>query len=285
MLISLIIAIISIVVNFVIVPIVYPLFVHYEKLAYYILRSFNKLTKKFVENELRCCNELFMYIGKKQGSGVKDKKTEVMMKKPEARKENKQLMKVNPKIPKHLLEQKKKRREEEKESLVVVRVEPVDDEDDMLLDEELDEQDHHSARRNRHRQRRGDNSGIVAENTASMTSIDESTVRTSVEANSSTNKSSRDEHTSEDQGQESDDASSSSVSNYTHYTNVSQWKAYKQSQFGDQAKSNGAVLYDITQAKPSELAGDHYVEKDNQEMTDEERELKRIVRERQRKIK
>lgn len=92
MLVSLVIAIISIVVNFIIVPIVYPLLIHYEKLAYYILHSLNKLTKKFVENEVKSCNQLFMYVGKKQGTSasVDAKKQGVaLMKKPDARKENK----------------------------------------------------------------------------------------------------------------------------------------------------------------------------------------------------
>ncbi len=54
--ISLAIGIVSIFVNFIIVPIVYPMIVHYERLAYYILHSMNKLTKKFLENEVKSCN-------------------------------------------------------------------------------------------------------------------------------------------------------------------------------------------------------------------------------------
>ena len=104
MLVSMVIAIVSIAFNFIVVPIVYPLLVHYERLTYYILNAFNRLTKKFIENEIKCCNELFVYIGKKQGSGTGDKKGGAMMKKPEARKENKILMKVTPKIPKIVLE-------------------------------------------------------------------------------------------------------------------------------------------------------------------------------------
>ena len=53
-----------------------------------------------MENEIKSCNELFLYIGKKHGSGNNDKKGAVMMKKPEGRKENKELMRVNPLIPK-----------------------------------------------------------------------------------------------------------------------------------------------------------------------------------------
>lgn len=71
-LISLAIALASILINFVIIPIVYPLLVHYEVLAYLILHSINKLTKKFVENEVKSCSSLFNYIGKKQGSGQND---------------------------------------------------------------------------------------------------------------------------------------------------------------------------------------------------------------------
>lgn len=78
--------------------------VHYERLAYYILHSINKLTKKFLENEVKCCNQLFGYIGKKHGSGINDKNGGLMMKKPEERLENKQLMKVNPKLSKYVLE-------------------------------------------------------------------------------------------------------------------------------------------------------------------------------------
>lgn len=65
---SLVIGIVSIFLNFIIIPIVYPLLVHYERLAYYILHSLNKLTKKFVENEVKSCNQLYSYIGKKHGS-------------------------------------------------------------------------------------------------------------------------------------------------------------------------------------------------------------------------
>jgi hypothetical protein len=94
--ISLIIAIVSIFFNFIIVPLVFPLIVHYEKITYLILHSFNRLTKKFVENEIKSCNELFLYIGKKHGSNFNDKKGTTMLKKPEVRKENRELMRVNP---------------------------------------------------------------------------------------------------------------------------------------------------------------------------------------------
>lgn len=95
-----IIAIVSIFFNFIIVPLVYPLLIHYERITYLILHAFNRLTKKFIENEIKSCNELFLYVGKKHGSGHNDKKGAVMLKKPEGRKENKELMRVNPKIPK-----------------------------------------------------------------------------------------------------------------------------------------------------------------------------------------
>lgn len=107
---SLVIGIISVFVNFIIVPIVYPMLVHYERLAYYILHSMNKLTKKFLENEVKCCNQLFNYMGKKHGSGLNDKNSGLMMKKPEERLENKQLMKVNPKLSKYVLEQQRKKK-------------------------------------------------------------------------------------------------------------------------------------------------------------------------------
>jgi hypothetical protein len=89
MTVSLIIAIVSIIFNFIVIPMVYPLLTHYEKLTYFILHSFNRLTKKFIENEIKCCNELFVYIGKKHGSGNTDKQSGAMMKKPEGRRENK----------------------------------------------------------------------------------------------------------------------------------------------------------------------------------------------------
>jgi hypothetical protein len=79
MTIVMIIAIVSIVFNFIVVPIVYPLLIHYEKLTYLLLHAFNRLTKKFIENEIKCCNELFTFIGKKHGSGFSDKKGSAMM--------------------------------------------------------------------------------------------------------------------------------------------------------------------------------------------------------------
>ena len=61
-------------------------------------------------------------------------------------------------------------------------------------------------------------------NTASVASIDETTIQTSIEMNSSTNKSSGDDTTSDNNNEEgSDSDESSSQSNYTHYTNVSHW--------------------------------------------------------------
>jgi hypothetical protein len=62
MTITLIIAIVSIVFNFIIIPIVYPLMIHYERLTYLILHAFNRLTKQFIENEVKSCNELYVYI-------------------------------------------------------------------------------------------------------------------------------------------------------------------------------------------------------------------------------
>ena len=62
---SLVIALVSIVFNFSIIPFVYPLLVHYERIAYFILHALNRVTKKFIENEVKCCIELFNYIGKK----------------------------------------------------------------------------------------------------------------------------------------------------------------------------------------------------------------------------
>ena len=50
-------------------------------------------------------------------------------------------------------------------------------------------------------------------------------------------------------------------------------------------KSNVSAIYDITQAKSSELAGDAYVEKENKDMTEDEKEFKRQIRDRQHKIK
>jgi hypothetical protein len=97
------------------------------------------------------------------------------------------------------------------------------DEGSGLLDEDLDEED---VVRNRRTKKATvtvnvGNLSSVADtntyvyNTGSMGSIDESTVRTSVDLNSSTNKSSG--------AADSDDVSqsSSSQSNYTHYTNIS----------------------------------------------------------------
>lgn len=164
MLVSLVIAIVSIVANFIIVPLVYPMLVHYERLAYYILHSLNKLTKKFVENEVKCCNQLFSYIGKKQGSSVTNDNQAAnnLMKKPEARKENKQLMRVNPKIPKHLIELEKKKKDkgsinrpksrknqnqdgdtmdEEEEKGLMMKVEKLDQGIEMDFDQSDDEFD------------------------------------------------------------------------------------------------------------------------------------------------
>ena len=47
-----------------------------------------------------------------------------------------------------------------------------------------------------------------------------------------------------------------------------------------------SFVYDITHAKSSELAGDVYnVERENFELSEEEKEFKRQVRDRQNKIK
>jgi len=67
--ISLIIAVVSIAFNFILVPLSYPFLIHNETLTYLVLNAFNRLTKKFIDNEVKCCNELFIYIGKKHGSG------------------------------------------------------------------------------------------------------------------------------------------------------------------------------------------------------------------------
>mmetsp|Transcript_1236 Transcript_1236/g.768 ORF Transcript_1236/g.768 Transcript_1236/m.768 type:complete len:225 (-) Transcript_1236:308-982(-) len=160
---SLIIAVISIAFNFLIIPVAYPFLVHNESLTYLVLNAFNRLTKKFIENEVKCCNELFIFVGKKHGSGQNDKKSGAMLKKPEARKENNYLLKIQPKIPKIVLEQQEKKKsfgkrskkrqkpeeeagpgtgEEEEEKELVSEKAPVRSEyEDGLIDEDGDDEE------------------------------------------------------------------------------------------------------------------------------------------------
>jgi len=113
---------------------------------------------------------------------------------------------------------------------------PVDNED-MLIDEEADEEDTNKQssfkpRKSAFMSRRTIQQSIGVSqlgsqaNPTSAYSIDESTIRTSVEMNSSTNKSSGDEKS------DHESQSSSDQSNYTHYTNASQWKILKNNNFG-----------------------------------------------------
>lgn len=52
----------------VVVPLVYPLLTHYEILAEIVLHALNKLTRDFVEKEVKCCNQLYDYISHKTES-------------------------------------------------------------------------------------------------------------------------------------------------------------------------------------------------------------------------
>ena len=52
----------------VVVPLTYPLLTHYELLAAIILHALNKLTRSFVENEVKCTNQLYDYISRKTAS-------------------------------------------------------------------------------------------------------------------------------------------------------------------------------------------------------------------------
>jgi hypothetical protein len=63
-------------ITIIVVPLVYPLLTHYERIAEIILHSLNKLSKNFVENEVTCCNELYDNLNHKAGSAALKKKAE-----------------------------------------------------------------------------------------------------------------------------------------------------------------------------------------------------------------
>ena len=52
----------------VVVPLVYPLLTHYELLAEIILHVMNKLSRSFVESEVKFCNQLYDFINNKTAS-------------------------------------------------------------------------------------------------------------------------------------------------------------------------------------------------------------------------
>lgn len=53
---------------FIVIPLVYPLLTHYETLASLVLHALNKLSRAFVEAEVKCCNQLYEYISNKTAS-------------------------------------------------------------------------------------------------------------------------------------------------------------------------------------------------------------------------
>ena len=59
------IAIGSVIFNFLIVPIILPTLYHSEEISFLIMHSFNKLPYKFIENEIVCCSNLLNYVGAK----------------------------------------------------------------------------------------------------------------------------------------------------------------------------------------------------------------------------
>jgi hypothetical protein len=52
----------------IVIPLVYPLLTHYETLASLVLHALNKLSRSFVEAEVKCCNQLYEYINNKTAS-------------------------------------------------------------------------------------------------------------------------------------------------------------------------------------------------------------------------
>ena len=52
----------------IVIPLVYPLLTHYETLASLVLHALNKLSRSFVEAEVKCCNQLYEYISNKTAS-------------------------------------------------------------------------------------------------------------------------------------------------------------------------------------------------------------------------
>ena len=53
---------------FIMVPLIYPLLTHYERLAELILHTLNKLPKPLVEIEVLACSQLYEYIANKSAS-------------------------------------------------------------------------------------------------------------------------------------------------------------------------------------------------------------------------
>ena len=53
---------------FIMVPLIYPLLTHYERLADIILHTLNKLPKPLVEIEVIACSQLYEYIANKSAS-------------------------------------------------------------------------------------------------------------------------------------------------------------------------------------------------------------------------
>jgi hypothetical protein len=52
----------------IVIPLIYPLMTHYEHVTELILHTLNKLSRVFVENEVKCCSQLYDYISNKSAS-------------------------------------------------------------------------------------------------------------------------------------------------------------------------------------------------------------------------